>query len=106
MKLHLGNALTTFFSTTRKPEKTINKNQMSIFDEQDSNEHQTIWSEDISEFIDFLDSSIYDGNIYLFGGIIRDLAMFGREGFKSDVDIVVDGDWELVKSSLIEKGQY
>lgn len=45
-------------------------------------------------FIDFLAASVPRGEVYLFGGVLRDLALLGREGFKSDVDIVVEGDWK------------
>ena len=36
----------------------------------------------------------------MFGGVLRELAMFGRRGFRSDIDIVVDGDWEQVERYL------
>lgn len=49
-------------------------------------------SSDVTEFINFCSDVIIDGDIYLFGGIIRDLALFGQKGFNSDIDIVVDGD--------------
>lgn len=48
----------------------------------------------LSGFIDFLAASVPHGEVYLFGGVLRDLALLGREGFKSDVDIVVEGDWK------------
>ena len=47
----------------------------------------------LAGFIDFLSASLPRGEIYLFGGVLRDLAAFGRRGFSSDVDIVVEGDW-------------
>jgi hypothetical protein len=33
------------------------------------------------------------GDVYLFGGILRDLALLGQRGFVSDIDLVVEGDW-------------
>lgn len=48
---------------------------------------------DVNTFLELVKSSIVDGDTYIFGGIIRDLAIFGKEGFHSDIDIVVDGDW-------------
>lgn len=47
----------------------------------------------LAGFVDFLSAALPQGDIYLFGGVLRDLALFGRRGFNSDVDIVVDGDW-------------
>lgn len=47
----------------------------------------------IVEFLDFLTDSVPDGEIYLFGGVLRDLALLGGRGFNSDVDLVVEGDW-------------
>lgn len=47
----------------------------------------------LSGFIDFLSSSLPGGDVYIFGGVLRDLALFGKSGFNSDVDLVVEGDW-------------
>lgn len=47
----------------------------------------------LNGFIDFLSSSVPQGSIYVFGGVLRDLALFGKSGFNSDVDLVVEGDW-------------
>jgi len=54
----------------------------------------------VSSFLDFLSGAVPNGEIYLFGGLLRDLAMYGRRGFNSDVDIVVDGDWEAFVKHL------
>lgn len=35
-----------------------------------------------------------DGDVYLFGGVLRDLALLGGRGFDSDIDVVVEGNWE------------
>ncbi|MCW0393448.1 hypothetical protein NB696_002252 [Xanthomonas sacchari] len=48
--------------------------------------------DNIGDFMDFIAAATPDQNIYLFGGVIRDLALFGKRGFNSDIDIVVDGD--------------
>jgi hypothetical protein len=48
--------------------------------------------------------AVPDGDLFLFGGLIRDIALFGRSGFDSDVDIVVEGDWENCVSYLEAKG--
>lgn len=47
----------------------------------------------LSGFIDFLAASVPSGEVYIFGGVLRDLALFGRRGFNSDIDIVIEGDW-------------
>lgn len=54
----------------------------------------------VIEFLDFLRDALPAGNVYLFGGILRDLAMFGRRGFTSDIDLVVDGEWVHVQNYL------
>jgi len=50
-------------------------------------------SKNISKFLDFLTDALPDGDVYLFGGLLRDLAFLGSKGFSSDIDIVVEGDW-------------
>lgn len=57
-------------------------------------------TDDIGEFVDHISSSVPDGDAYLFGGLLRDIALFGRRGFSSDIDIVVDGSWETVSRFL------
>lgn len=47
----------------------------------------------IAEFLNFITDAIPDGEVYLFGGLLRDLALLGRRGFNSDIDIVVEGNW-------------
>ncbi len=50
-------------------------------------------SQNIREFLDFVSDAMPDGDVYLFGGVLRDLALLGREGFNSDIDLVVEGNW-------------
>lgn len=50
-------------------------------------------TKNIGEFLDFLCDALPGGEVYLFGGVLRDLALLGRRGFSSDVDLVVEGDW-------------
>ena len=45
-----------------------------------------------TDFINNLSKTFPSTEIYLFGGLLRDLAIFGRKGFSSDIDIVIDGD--------------
>jgi len=48
----------------------------------------------VAEFLGFMSDALPRGDIYLFGGVLRDLALLGRRGFSSDIDLVVEGDWE------------
>ena len=50
-------------------------------------------TQSVSSFLDFVSDSMPDGDVYIFGGILRDLALFGKKGFNSDIDLVVEGDW-------------
>jgi hypothetical protein len=50
-------------------------------------------SRSIAEFLNFISDVVPDGDVYLFGGVLRDVALFGRRGFTSDVDLVVEGNW-------------
>lgn len=50
-------------------------------------------SKNIGGFLDFLADALPDGDVYLFGGILRDMALLGKRGFKSDIDLVVEGEW-------------
>jgi hypothetical protein len=50
-------------------------------------------SKSIAEFLNFLSDALPDGDVYLFGGVLRDIALLGRSGFNSDIDLVVEGDW-------------
>lgn len=58
----------------------------------------------IADFINFLSDASPNGELYLFGGILRDMALFGRKGFNSDIDIVVDGDWESCERHIQHRG--
>lgn len=59
----------------------------------DCHEFKTKSTGSLSEFLDFITDALPDGDVYLFGGVLRDLALTGRKGFSSDVDLVVEGDW-------------
>lgn len=56
------------------------------------------------DFLDFLAATIPNGDIYLFGGVLRDLALYGKEGFNSDIDIVVTEDWQIARDFLCNRG--
>lgn len=51
-------------------------------------------SKSITEFLDFMTAAVPRGDVYLFGGVLRDLALLGQRGFNSDIDLVVEGDWD------------
>lgn len=50
-------------------------------------------SKNIAEFLNFITAAMPSGDVYLFGGILRDIALLGRRGFNSDIDLVVEGNW-------------
>lgn len=50
-------------------------------------------SKNIAMFLDLVSDAMPKGDVYLFGGILRDMALLGRKGFNSDIDLVVEGDW-------------
>ncbi|MDF1781644.1 MAG: hypothetical protein P1U67_10140 [Alcanivoracaceae bacterium] len=58
----------------------------------------------ISDFLSFLVDMDPQGEVYVFGGMIRDLALFGKRGFSSDIDIVLEADWGRFRDFLVEKG--
>lgn len=58
----------------------------------------------VSEFLDFVADIAPASGVYLFGGLLRDVALYGKRGFNSDVDVVIDGDWQSVKNFLSKKG--
>lgn len=85
------------------PSSELNSDQLSLelhshcVIENDSNFSP---SASISNFLDFINSIVPNGAVYLFGGVLRDVALFGKRGFKSDIDVVVDGDWMDCKAFL------
>ena len=56
------------------------------------------------EFLDYVCDALPLGELYLFGGVLRDMAMFGRKGFASDIDLVVEGDWSHLTRYLEKLG--
>lgn len=55
-------------------------------------------------FLRFLSASFPQSEIYIFGGLIRDVALFGKKGFNSDLDLVVLGDWPYCANFLVRFG--
>lgn len=58
----------------------------------------------LREFMEFMTSTLPAGDIYIFGGMLRDFALFGKSGFNSDIDIVVDGSWDVAYPTLLKLG--
>ena len=79
----------------RPSEKHRISSQLSMFDSTMPSSDESIITPtaSISEFLGYIRDAMLPGDLYLFGGILRDLALTGRKGFMSDIDLVVDGDW-------------
>lgn len=58
----------------------------------------------VSDFLSFLSDLNPNGEMYLFGGLIRDVALYGKRGFASDIDVVIDGDWDVISDYLSGRG--
>ena len=56
------------------------------------------------EFLGYVCDVLPTRNLYLFGGVLRDLALYGRANFRSDIDLVVDDDWLHLVSYLVSRG--
>lgn len=60
----------------------------------------------IAEFLDFICNALPEGDVYLFGGVLRDVALLGGKEFSSDIDVVVDGDWRCCALYFESLGAY
>lgn len=88
------------------PNKAGDENQLSLdlpetFRREDSIRIPTT---SIGEFLQFLIDALPDGDLYLFGGVLRDLALLGGKSFNSDIDLVVEGDWQSCTKYLDHLG--
>ncbi len=88
-----------FFGKSKKalPDTQLN---LDMFEAEFQTDEKPRLSDNPAFFIDFLSSILPEGNVYLFGGILRDLALYGKRGFSSDIDLVVDKDWRRCQSYL------
>lgn len=87
----------------REPMKNKNNGYQLLLDisHKTNNEHNVeIPNQNARVFLDFISAAMPDGDVYLFGGILRDLALLGRKGFNSDIDLVVEGDWSNLVTYL------
>ncbi len=97
---NLRDRVERLFRTSVKNKK--NNNQLSLDLPRTSNIEVNLSypSKNIAEFLNFITAAMPGGDVYLFGGIIRDLALLGRKGFNSDIDLVVEGCWSHFVSYL------
>ncbi len=89
------------FTSPRRQNSKSTQLSLSFFDEHKAQRTRARPPKDIANFIDSILYTMKFGDIYLFGGILRDLALMGRRGFSSDIDLVIDGDWESCEIKLI-----
>ena len=90
------------------PRRQLKTNQLGLFANplmsDDDGQVKTPTSS-ISEFLEYMCAALPTGDLYLFGGVLRDLALFGQKGFSSDIDIVVDDDdWTHLVKYLKSRG--
>lgn len=97
-------ALRSRVSGLLKYSKNKQVGQTPLFPELALPEQVELPAATIASFLDFVNAALPDGDVYLFGGVLRDLAMYGRAGFSSDIDLVVEGDWTHLESYLVSKG--
>lgn len=82
--------------------------QLNLFESPsvlDDDELITTPTSSITEFLGYMSDALLTGDLYLFGGVLRDLALCGQEDFNSDIDIVVDDDdWTPLVKYLRSRG--
>lgn len=100
----LRKRINSFFNTLRNKNDRNNLN-LDFFNPTDDCFYESGYPySNVCAFLDYICIKLGDGDIFLFGGLIRDLAMFGQKGFNSDIDVVVDGLWDELKSELLLNG--
>lgn len=77
-----------------QPQKSLHQLELDIADGPRPENLIGHPSKSIAEFLDFMTAALPDGDVYLFGGVLRDLALHGKKGFESDIDLVVEGNWQ------------
>ena len=90
------------------PRRQVKMNQLNLFENplmfDDDGQVKTPTSS-ISEFLEYMCAALPTSDLYLFGGVLRDLALLGQRGFSSDIDIVVDDDdWTHLVKYLKSRG--
>ena len=77
-------------TVTAAKDKLVLKKRLQRFFDPKSKARQGLYS-----FLDGLTSKV---DVYIYGGVIRDIALYGVASFKSDIDIVFTGDETALKS--------
>lgn len=90
---NLRDRVDRFFKGSRR---SVERRQQSLdLSIEDSSENAIDCpSKSVVEFLNFISDAVPDGDVYLFGGILRDIALLGKRGFSSDIDLVVEGSWQ------------
>lgn len=91
---NLKSRVERFFDTAPKRPMTKNQIPLDLNDTSTKTGGAAYAFKKPKDFIELISKSSPYSDIYLFGGILRDIAMFGKKGFCSDIDIVIDGNWE------------
>lgn len=89
------------FTSPQRQNSKSTQLSLSFLDEQKAQRTRARPPKEIANFINSILYTMKFGDVYLFGGILRDLALMGRRGFSSDIDLVIDGDWESCEIKLI-----
>jgi hypothetical protein len=100
--IELRKRIVKYFSNQRKKD-FVQRNRDQHYFDFPQNRIATQWS-DLDELFEFLKFANPFGGAYIFGGMLRDIAMFGNSGFNSDIDLVIDGDWSAIDSLLSKSG--
>jgi len=90
---NLRDRVARFFRGPERSKKNDFQQSLSLSFNVDSDCSFDVPSQDVKVFIDFISDAMPSGDVYLFGGVLRDLALLGQKGFNSDIDLVVEGDW-------------
>lgn len=92
-----------FFSSSYCRTNKVKQRNLFV-PKQDFFDSQSNPTSSVESFLDYLVAALPSSDIYLFGGLLRDFALFGKDGFKSDVDVVVDGEMGGIVNYLVELG--
>lgn len=102
--VNLRERVDRFFRVAKKRRTTSSQLTLSLLTESENQIEDTDPNSNVTNFISFLSDATPNGELYLFGGILRDIALFGRRGFSSDIDIVAEGDWQSCEEYIQSKG--
>lgn len=80
--------------TSLETEKVSEQIELPLFVDTHTEAQEKLASFSAADFLNLIADATMNGDVYLFGGLLRDLALFGKKGFNSDIDIVVEGNWQ------------